>query len=78
MADYIEKLSKALEDESIAHNAYHDCIHIQLPNNFGVLEIKIWDDGEDSIQLLDGDFHTHAELESLEFNLPKEKATDLQ
>jgi len=70
MNNYLGRISKAINEV----NVEHDCIHIKLPNDFGILEIKIWNEKEDTIQLLRGDFHTHGEQEALEFDLPKEKA----
>ncbi len=74
MNDYLGKISKAINEVNVDHDCYHDCIHINLPNDFGILEIKIWNEDEDTIQLLKGDFHTHGEQEASEFELPKEKA----
>jgi len=76
MNDYLEKISHELKSIDIEHDCYHDCIHIQLPNifSFGILEIKIWNGMEDSIQLRDSDFHTHGEIVAAEFSLSREKA----
>jgi hypothetical protein len=62
MTDHLTKISKSLASKKIAHDFYHDCIHIALPNQFGTLEVKAWPEGDDSIGMLDGDFHTHSEI----------------
>ncbi len=74
MNHYLEKISNAINEVNVVHKCYHDYIQIDLPNDFGILEIKILNKNEDSIHLLNGDFHTHGEQEALEFDLPKEKA----
>ena len=74
MNSYLESISQELDVVHISHTAFHDCIHINLPNEFGMLEIKVWGDNDDSIQIIDADFHTHGELEAIEFGLSKEKA----
>tara|TARA_R110002072_G_C7616584_1_gene505523 strand:+ start:17 stop:472 length:456 start_codon:yes stop_codon:yes gene_type:complete len=62
MTDHLTKISRSLTSSDIAHDFYHDCIHIALPNNFGTLEVKAWPEGDDSIGLLEGDFHTHSDV----------------
>jgi hypothetical protein len=74
MNAYLERISQELDIVHIEHTVYHDCVHINLPNEFGILEIKVWGENDDSIQIFDGDFHTHGELEAIEFGLCKEKA----
>jgi hypothetical protein len=60
--DLIGQMSAVLRERSIEHECYHDCIHVKLPQEFGILEIKGWPNGDHSIQLLGGDFHTHLEI----------------
>ena len=60
--DLLDKFSVPLDAKGIAYTCHHDCIHVELPNNFGTLELKVWPDGDDSIGLLEGDFHTHSEI----------------
>lgn len=67
MTDRIDRISKALNDAAIEHECYHDCIHVRLPGDFGILELKLWPDGSDSIQLINGDFHTHANILAIEY-----------
>ena len=62
MTDHLGKMSESLASKNIGHDCYHDCIHIPLPNQFGILEVKFWPEGDDSIGLLDGDFHTHSDV----------------
>ncbi len=69
MPDVIDAISLALNDAAIEHGCFHDCIHVSLPGGFGVMEIKAWPDGDHSIQLLDGDFHTHLDLLAGDCNL---------
>lgn len=74
MTDYLGGISRALESKGISHDCYHDCIHSDLPDGFGVLEVKVWDGTDDSIQLLGGDFHSHGDQLVQEFGLPREEA----
>ncbi len=70
----LEKIGNELKNGSIAFSYVNECIHVPLPNNFGTLEISIWRDDEDSIQLLEGDFHTHGDVEAWEYGLDREKS----
>lgn len=74
MTDRLEQLSAALDGADLPHSVYHDCLHIPLPEGFGTLEIKLWQDGSDSIQLIPGDFHTHLEILALEYKQDKNTA----
>ena len=74
MTDKLEEFSKALNEVAVQHRCYHDCIHLDLPAQFGIMEIKFWPDGDDSIQLLEGDFHTHSEILKEEYGLPEPEA----
>ena len=62
MTDHLDKVSESLASKNIRHDCYRDCIHIPLPKDFGTLEVKFWSGGDDSIELLEGDFHTHSEV----------------
>lgn len=66
--DLIGEVCAALRKAAVDHGCYHDCVHVALPKSFGTLEVKVWPDGEDSIQLLDGDFHTHLDLLAQEYS----------
>jgi hypothetical protein len=66
--DVISEISSAFSSLAIEHDRFHDCIHVHLPGGFGTLEVKAWPDGDYSIQLLDGDFHTHLDLLADEYN----------
>lgn len=74
MSDRLGHLSAALDVAALPHSVYDDCIHVSLPGGFGILELKLWQDGSDSIQLIPGDFHTHSELLALEYNRDKNLA----
>jgi hypothetical protein len=66
--DVISEISWAFSTAAIEHGCFHVCVHVSLPGGFGVLEIKAWPDGDHSIQLLDGDFHTHLDLLADEYS----------
>jgi hypothetical protein len=72
----LDSISKELVDAQIQFKIQDDQIHIPLPNDFDTLIIEIWnDEGEDSISLLNGSFHTHGDLDAREYGLPtREKA----
>ena len=55
--DRITLLSAALEQADVAHECCHDCVFVTIPG--GQLEVKFWEDGSESVQLIPGDFHTH-------------------
>lgn len=74
MSDRLDQLSAALDGADLPHNVCHDRIHIPLPEGFGTLELKLWQDGSDSIQLIPGDFHTHLEILALEYTQDKSTA----
>ncbi len=63
----IAQISEALTLASIAHECYHGCIHVNLPHDFDILEVKAWPDGDHSVQLLQADFHTHVDLLAKEY-----------
>ena len=64
-------IANVLADNDVQVRAGEDVLYIDLPNGFGALEISTWNqDGEDSIQLLGGNFHTHGNIEAREYGLP--------
>ena len=69
MPDVLARIATALAGLGVGHECHHDCIHVSLAAAGGLLEVKLWPDGTDSIQLLDGDFHTHLDLLALAFAL---------
>ena len=69
MPPLIERIKKELVDAGISFDYIEDKIHIELPNNFDTLIIEIWKEEEDSISLLNGDFHTHGDIEARENGL---------
>ncbi|MDH3973287.1 MAG: hypothetical protein OEV42_03310 [Deltaproteobacteria bacterium] len=70
----LKNIGNELKKGNIIFSYVNDDIHVLLPNNFGILEISIWKDDEDSIQLLEGDYHTHGDIEAREYGLTREKA----
>ncbi|WP_078118463.1 hypothetical protein [Thiosocius teredinicola] len=74
MSDKLSEFEAELKAADVAHSCYHDCIHVELPNDFGILELKLWPDEDDSIQLIDGDFHTHSEILAVELGVPRAAA----
>ena len=68
------KIGKELHKGKIAFSYVNEAINIPLPNDFGIIEIIIWRDEEDSIQLLNGSFHTHGDIEARQYNTTREKA----
>ena len=65
----IERIKNELNDAGIKFDYVNEKIHINLPNNFDTLIVEIWKDEEDSITLLNGDFHTHGNIEASEYGL---------
>jgi len=71
MDENLRKIIDELENANLNYRVVDENILIDLPNNFGTLEICIWNDkGEDSIQLLEGDYHTHGDIEAREYVPP--------
>ena len=70
--DRITLLSTALEQVAVAHECYHDCVFVTIPG--GQLEVKIWEDGSESVQMIPGDFHTHLEILAMEHETSGENA----
>jgi GGDEF domain-containing protein len=70
----LQRIAGELSSGNIAFRYKGDTILVDLPNDFDVLEISIWKDDEDSIQLLNGYFHTHGSVEAWEYGPPPEKA----
>lgn len=73
-SDALERIASELSRANIAFRYEGDTILVDLPDNFDILEISIWKDDEDSIQLLNGYFHTHGSVEAWEYGPPPEKA----
>ncbi len=71
---HLNKIASELESSGILFKFSDDRILVELPNDFGTLEITICKNDEDSIQLLNGDFHTHGDLEAVEKNISREQA----
>jgi hypothetical protein len=65
---YLKSIIGELNLAKINFLVVQDKIHVPLPNNFDTLVIEIWNEaGEDSITLLDGDYHSHGDIEAREF-----------
>jgi hypothetical protein len=73
-SEALQRIASELGRGNIAFRYKGDTILVDLPNNFDVMEISIWKDDEDSIQLLNGYFHTHGRVEAWEYGHPSEKA----
>ena len=59
-----------LIDGKIEYQLVGGAIHVGLPRDFDTLVIEIWnDEGDDSISLLNGSFHTHGNIEAYEYGL---------
>ena len=66
----LEVISEELIDANIKFEIVNEQIQISLPNDFDTLVIEIWnDEGEDSISLKNGSFHTHGDIEASEYGL---------
>ena len=70
--DRVTQLSVWLGEAAVPHECYHDCVFVDIPG--GQLEVKFWEDGSESVQLVKGDFHTHLEILSLELEMGEEQA----
>ena len=68
----ITLLSAVLEQAVVAHECYHDCVFVSIPG--GQLEVKFWEDGSESVQLIPGDFHTHLDILAMELETSDEDA----
>ena len=73
MKEYLSKIGSELKEGNISFTYLNDKIHIHLPNSFGILEIKMLDDNDDTIQIINADFHTHGSVEAAEYETSKEK-----
>ena len=73
MNKYLKKISDELESGHISFSYVEDKIHIPLPNEFGILEISMWKENEDSIQIINADFHSHGSVEAAGYETTKEK-----
>ncbi|WP_335917680.1 hypothetical protein [Shewanella chilikensis] len=65
----LEAIGQALSQADIPFRFSGEALLIPLPNEFGTMEIIIWRDEEDSIQLLEGSCHTHGNIEAGEFGV---------
>jgi hypothetical protein len=70
--DRVTHLSNALGRAAIEYECYHDCIVVCIPG--GQLEVKFWEDGTESVQMVRGDFHTHLEFLALEYEMEEDEA----
>ncbi|MCL2914286.1 hypothetical protein L2725_10955 [Shewanella corallii] len=71
MSSELNSIAQELESAEIKFLIKGGQIQIALPNGFDTLIIEIWnEDGEDSISLLNGRFHTHGHIEASEHDLP--------
>ena len=67
----LSRIASVLKNSGFAIRTGDDVLLVDLPNEFGTLEVSIWNqEGEDSIQLLGGNFHTHGDIEAREYGLP--------
>lgn len=65
----LDAIGKALSEVDIPFSQSEEALLVPLPKEFGMLEITIWKDEEDSIQLLGGSFHTHGHMEASEYGV---------
>lgn len=65
--DRIDIIAAGLREAGVPHECFHDCVSV--PVSGGVLEVKFWSDGDDSVQLMPGDSHTHLALLQAESGL---------
>ena len=71
MSQELNCIAQELESAGIKFLVKGGQIQIALPNNFDTLIIEIWNEkGEDSISLLNGNFHSHGDIEASEYGLP--------
>jgi len=73
MNEHLIKIGNELEKGNILFSYFHNKIHITLPNSFGILEIRMLDGNDDSIQIINADFHSHGSVEAAEYETTKEK-----
>ena len=73
MSDYLTNIGNELGKGSITFKYVDNAIHIPLPNEFGILEIRLLGDNDDSIQILNADFHSHGTVEAAEYETTREK-----
>ena len=52
--DGLDELSVTLAAMGVRNELFHDCIHIPLREDGGVVEVKSWRGGERSVQLYNG------------------------
>ncbi|TDF41524.1 hypothetical protein EYS14_01310 [Alteromonadaceae bacterium M269] len=70
MSPYLQKIADEFDSFGVRYSLVEEKLHVPLPKNFDTLVIEIWnDEGEDSISLLNGVFHTHGDVEANEHGL---------
>ena len=69
MSSLIERIKNELNEAGIKFNYVNKQVQIPLPNDFDTLIVEIWKDDEDSISLMNGNFHTHGDIEAREYGL---------
>ncbi len=75
MSSALSEIASELSLAKIEYRIIGRHIYVPLPKNFDTLIIEVFDDGDDSITLENGSFHTHGDIEAREYGLPnREKA----
>ena len=74
MTSKLDLFSAALADMSIEHALLADRITVVLPAEFGDLELRALSDGDDSIEIVDANFHTHSSVLAAEYGATPEEA----
>ena len=73
MNEYLTNIGNELQKGGITFSYVNNAIHIPLPNEFGTLEIRMLSDDDDSIQIINADFHSHGSVEAAEYETTREK-----
>jgi hypothetical protein len=66
---YLNKIAKELDRSGRFFEFVENSIIIPLPNDFGVLRIREYEEGKDIIELSDSIWATHGYMEAQEYNL---------
>ena len=70
MRKELRHIAEELDKGKINFKEVGDKLFVPLPNNFDTLIIEIWNDnGEVSISLQNGEYHTHGDIEARENGL---------
>ncbi|MDH5730646.1 MAG: hypothetical protein OEZ58_16785 [Gammaproteobacteria bacterium] len=69
MVKLIDRIDAELRVGGIHFEYKNGKIIIPLPNSFDALVVEIWREEEDSITLMNGDFHTHGDILAREYDL---------